>query len=157
MNLDELIKSKKEKMDKIQSKLSGEVFPFLAHALSIEFAMLKRQVDELEGLNPVNVEYNHKVKLSKFAAEWYKLSKNRGYSLFGALNHRNGMDNQMKLWLVDYRNQELFAKAWIDGYEIEDETWEVRLKFNDKEAAEAYANIERGEVVKVEEVNHGDQ
>ncbi len=91
-----------------------------------------------------------KVKVKKFVVEWLIHCENRGYSLYGAMTTTNEMSGEMELWLVESSNQLMFAKAYEYGYEVEEETWEVRLRFNDKEAAEAYAHLECGKVVKIE-------
>lgn len=103
-----------------------------------------------------NVEYNHKVKLPQFI-----INTMYGYdNLHDMLTEEYFNDSteeidsdDVQCWIGE--NFDKLCYAWLhqNSYEVEKETWEVRLKFNDKEAAEAYANIERGEVVKVVEVN----
>lgn len=57
-------------------------------------------------------------------AEWLRLSKKTGLSLFNAMNPFGKEDmiieSEIFFWLSDKVNQEIFAKAWLD-YEIESE------------------------------------
>ena len=61
-----------------------------------------------------------KVKIPQFVADWLKLSKNIGRSLFGAMRVFE-KDGDVEKWLQWAENQELFARAWLDGYEVEKE------------------------------------
>ena len=70
---------------------------------------LVKQLDEPE-----------KVVIPQFVADWIKLSKSIGRSLFGAMRVFE-KDDDVKKWLQWSENQELFARAWLDGYEVEEE------------------------------------
>ena len=61
-----------------------------------------------------------KVVVPQFVADWLKLSKNIGRSLFGAMRVFE-KDGDVEKWLQWAENQELFARAWLDGYEVEKE------------------------------------
>jgi hypothetical protein len=68
------------------------------------------------------------VVVPQFVADWLKLSKNIGRSLFGAMRVFE-KDDDVKKWLQWSENQELFARAWLDGYEVEKEKrYRVRFK-----------------------------
>ena len=58
------------------------------------------------------------VKVPQFVADWIENSKQEKRNLRNALN--NGSE-KMRLWLLDQENYDLFARAWLDGYEIEEE------------------------------------
>lgn len=58
------------------------------------------------------------VKVPQFVADWIENSKQEKRNLRNALN--NGRE-KMRLWLLDQENYDLFARAWLDGYEIEEE------------------------------------
>ena len=60
------------------------------------------------------------VKVPQFVADWIKLSKNIGRSLFGAMSVFE-KENDVKKWMQWADNQETFALAWIFGYEVEKE------------------------------------
>ena len=61
-----------------------------------------------------------KVKVKKFVADWIEHCRGLGYSLYQAMElvHENA---EIKKWFIFVDNQDLFARAWLDGYEIEEE------------------------------------
>lgn len=66
------------------------------------------------------IDEPQKVVVPQFVADWLKLSKNIGRSLFGAMRVFE-KDGDVEKWLQWAENQELFARAWLDGYEVEKE------------------------------------
>ena len=67
---------------------------------------LVKQLDELG-----------KVQIPQFVADWIKHSKTIGRSLFGAMSIFEE-NTEIKKWMQWADNQETFARAWLDGYEI---------------------------------------
>lgn len=65
-----------------------------------------------------------KVTIPHFVADWLKLSKSIGRSLFGAMRVFE-KDDDVEKWLQWSENQELFARAWLDGYEIQETRYVV--------------------------------
>ncbi|WP_099776281.1 DUF1642 domain-containing protein [Streptococcus suis] len=63
-----------------------------------------------------------KVVVPKFVAEWIVYAKTEGYSLYGAMEMAEE-DSEIFNWLFNGNrsNQETFARAWLDGYTIEQE------------------------------------
>ena len=59
-----------------------------------------------------------KVTVPQFVGDWIERSKQEKRNLRNALN--NGGE-KMRLWFLDQENYDLFARAWLDGYEIEKE------------------------------------
>lgn len=60
-----------------------------------------------------------KVKVPQFVADWIKECKEKGdLSLGGAIQLPCP---EMYEWLMDWKKQELFARAWLDAYEVEKE------------------------------------
>nr|MCD1722735.1 DUF1642 domain-containing protein [Listeria monocytogenes] len=61
--------------------------------------------------------------LPQFADDWIKHCKQREYDLACLLDYGNaGMPDEMYGWLISSAdNQELLARAWMDGYEVEKE------------------------------------
>ena len=60
-----------------------------------------------------------KVKVPQFVADWIKEGKEKGdLSLGGAIQLPCP---EMYEWLMDWKKQEIFARAWLDGYEVEKE------------------------------------
>ena len=66
-----------------------------------------------------------KVKIPQFVADWIEYCKVRKITLAHALYHSEEAKNKsVYRWLFedeDSDNQELFARAWLDGYEVEEE------------------------------------
>lgn len=60
------------------------------------------------------------VKVPQFMADWITHSKNIGCSLFGAMSifEENFEIKKSMQWA---ENQEIFARAWLNGYEVEEE------------------------------------
>ena len=85
------------------------------------------------------LEESQPVKVPQLVADWIENSKQEKRNLRNALN--NGSE-KMRLWLLDQENYDLFARAWLDGYEIEEE----KRYFVKITAAEQY-------LVKVEDEN----
>lgn len=76
------------------------------------------------------IENDKKVKIPKFVADWIKYCKNTFLSLTRALmvnevdfyNYANQEDHsRLMIFLESEINQRIFARAWLDGYEIEEE------------------------------------
>lgn len=79
-----------------------------------------------------------KVEVPQFVADWIKYCKNTNLTMTRALivdevdfyNYANQKDESR---LIDFfrvgKNQEIFARAWLDGYEVEKEKrYYIRLK-----------------------------
>lgn len=101
MNIKALIK-KYEAFECLVSIVSGKTI------LKMVLRDLK-QLDEPE-----------KVKVPQFVADWITHSKNIGRSLFGAMSIFEE-NFEIKKWMQWAENQDLFARAWLDGYEVEEE------------------------------------
>ena len=83
--------------------------------------------DIIEKLDTQEVQ---KVVIPRYAAEWIEYCKSNGLTLLGAFDpvseHGIGLANTFTGEVrkgVDWakRNQETFARAWLDGYEVEEE------------------------------------
>lgn len=100
MNVKELI----EKYKRYEGKWNGKTGE-LARQIFLEDL---KQLDE-----------PRKVKVPQCVADWIKECKEKGdLSLGGAIQLPCP---EIYEWLMDWKNQELFARAWLDGYEIEKE------------------------------------
>ena len=107
MNKQELIKEYKE--------YENALFDIGAKIACQSFLKDLEKLDELE-----------KVKIPQFVADWIERSKQEKRNLRNALN--NGGE-KMRLWFLDQENYDLFARAWLDGYEVEKEKrYYVRFK-----------------------------
>ncbi|EAC3455804.1 DUF1642 domain-containing protein [Listeria monocytogenes] len=79
--------------------------------------------NDLLSLTPV-------LKVPQFVANWISRCKQREYDLACLLDYVNtDMHGEMREWLISSTdNQELLARAWLDGYEVEKEPlYYVRL------------------------------
>ncbi|EAE5234128.1 TPA: DUF1642 domain-containing protein [Listeria monocytogenes] len=78
----------------------------------------------------VKVKEPELIAVPRFAADWIKHCKQREYDLACLLEYGNaGIPDEMYEWLISSAdNQELLARAWLDGYEVEKEPlYYVRL------------------------------
>lgn len=73
-------------------------------------------------------KYKIKVKIPQFVAEWIRKCKtfksfavSLSFALQSSVWEANRLSNECIEWLADAENQELFARAWLDGYEVEKE------------------------------------
>ncbi|EAC5366208.1 DUF1642 domain-containing protein [Listeria monocytogenes] len=75
-------------------------------------------LDERDLIAPAPV-----LKVPQFADDWIKHCKQREYDLACLLDYEDSdMSAEMYEWLISSDdNQELLARAWFDGYEIEKE------------------------------------
>lgn len=82
-------------------------------------------------INIINhIDEPQKIVIPKFVAEWIEYCKSNNLTLLGAFEpvseHGIGLATNFTLeaWkCTDWakRNQDIFARAWIDGYEVEHE------------------------------------
>ncbi|EAC3296767.1 DUF1642 domain-containing protein [Listeria monocytogenes] len=78
----------------------------------------------------VKVKEPELIAVPRFAADWLNHCKQREYDLACLLDYGNaGIPDEMYEWLISSAdNQELLARAWLDGYEVEKEPlYYVRL------------------------------
>ncbi|WP_367301398.1 DUF1642 domain-containing protein [Listeria monocytogenes] len=76
----------------------------------------------------VKVKEPELIAVPRFAADWIRHCEQREYDLACLLDYGNaGMPDEMYEWLISSAdNQELLARAWLDGYEVEKEpVWVV--------------------------------
>lgn len=78
--------------------------------------------NQLKDADKVRKELNKPV-ISQFAADWIEYCKVRKITLAHALYHSEEAKNKSVFrWLFeDLDNQDTFARAWLDGYEVEKE------------------------------------
>ncbi len=91
---------------------------------------LERQIEEMEDRKP------QKVKVPKFVAEWIELCKEKadlssclnGYYEIGdgTIVRPRGLSETFYDWLSDYDHMHDLARAYLDGYEVEEEPkWKI--------------------------------
>ncbi len=84
-----------------------------------EGAELARQIflQDLEQLDEPE-----KVTIPQFVAEYIERTKNEDYHLLGAMTEiRSHKNKEIDDWFYTDDNMELFARAWLEGYEVEKE------------------------------------
>ena len=71
-----------------------------------------------------------KVKIPQFVAEYIEQKKDDDYHLLGAMDTiMTSRRKNLYEWFYDDDNMELFARAWLDGYEVEKEKqYIIKLK-----------------------------
>lgn len=85
--------------------------------LGSDYGSLKYRAGYEQGRFDCAME-REKVTVPQFVGDWIERSKQEKRNLRNALN--NGGE-KMRLWFLDQENYDLFARAWLDGYEIEKE------------------------------------
>lgn len=66
-----------------------------------------------------------KVEVPGFVAEWIEQCKVKGKRLLTALLYT---PEKVNSWVDNSENQETFARAWLDGYTIEEKRYRVKMK-----------------------------
>lgn len=101
---------------------------------------VKRAIDLIKQLDEPQP-----VKVPQCVAEKIEYFKKTGdWDLFQAMDYSLGK-KEIREWLEDKNNQETFARAWLDGYEVEKEKrYRVRFKGLDKDLE--YLNFKHGHV-----------
>lgn len=118
MNKQELIK-KYEELYKENSPFHEPVpYTSMIHLFLNEL----KQLDEPE-----------KVKIPQFVADYIEFKKENDFHVYGAMKMiEDHYDKRVPEWFYD-KNIETFARAWLDGYEVEEEKrYYIRLKIDDK-------------------------
>lgn len=71
-----------------------------------------------------------KITIPQVVADWIEWTKKDGLDLQDAMNLISGEENEKLLrWFYHENKQETFARAWLDGYEVEEEKrYYVRFK-----------------------------
>ena len=88
---------------------------------------LKRVLGLLEQLDEPQ-----KPVIPQFVADWIEHTKKENYHIFGAIQATES-DDKLDDWIWNDDNMEVFARAWLDGYEIEKEKrYFVKLKAVDQ-------------------------
>lgn len=72
------------------------------------------------------LDKSQRVTIPQSVADWIRKCKtfkpfavSLSFALQPSVWEANGLSNECIEWLADAENQELFARAWLDGYEIQ--------------------------------------
>lgn len=88
-------------------------------------------IDKLTTLELIKLlDEPEKVKIPQFVAEYIEQKKDDDYHLLGAMIEiRSHKNKKIDEWFEEDDNIELFAQAWIFGYEVEEEPkYTVKIK-----------------------------
>ncbi|WPS47582.1 DUF1642 domain-containing protein [Streptococcus sp. S5] len=108
--------------------------------LGSDYGSLKYRAGYEQGKFDSTMEHE-KVTVPQFVADWIEDCKTKGKSLLKSLLYTPGKVNS---WVDDPDNQETFALAWINGYEVEQEKrYTVKLKNTDDYLVKTAANSYR--------------
>ena len=111
---------------------------------------LQREFHELMLNNLKELDEVAKVEIPQCAIDILKKAKEQGHTLLRAMNLNYKTEEfyknkEFRDWLKKPENQELFARAWIEGYKLKEEKrYQVRLKGLDKDLE--YLNFKHGHV-----------
>lgn len=79
-------------------------------------------IDKLTALELIKLlDEPKKVTVPQFVADWIEECKNDDFHLFGAMEGISSNQKKLDYWFREDDNMELFARAWLDGYEVEQE------------------------------------
>lgn len=94
-----------------------------------------------------------KVKIPQMVAEWLKKCKtfksfavSLSFALQPSVWEANSLSDECIEWLTDTENQDLFARAWLDGYEVEKEEKRYLVKIKGLLQERCYLNYNPGGV-----------
>ena len=95
--------------------------------LPVDCSGSRPKIDKLTTLELIKLlKEPEKVQIPQMVAEWLKKCKTFKYFTTGlsfalqpSVWEANGLSGECIEWLTDAENQELFARAWLDGYEIQ--------------------------------------
>ena len=120
MNKQEALKQIEEQRDMILELHGWGVFGYIKGIIN--------QLDEPQKIELPKVDFkkSQKVKVPQFVADWIEVCKEHlTTSLYTAMNpnfmKENNQSFDLILWVKKTSNQETFARAWLDGYEVEEE------------------------------------
>ena len=71
---------------------------------------------------------SRKPVVPQFVADWIEECKNDDFHLFGAMEEMSLHHKKLDYWFREDDNMELFARAWLDGYTV-DEEHKYNVKF----------------------------
>ncbi|HBI2198556.1 TPA: DUF1642 domain-containing protein [Listeria monocytogenes] len=109
-----------EEVIELTDELTDELMVKLAKTPAIYYLFKQNQVSKVE-----------LVKVPKFVADWIEYCEKHRWGLSEALEdtyENSCMPEEVTDWLADcHENQELFARAWMGDYEMEEPLYYVRF------------------------------
>ena len=75
------------------------------------------------------LEEPQKPVVPQFVADWIEECKNDDFHLLGAMERISSNPKKLDYWFREDDNVELFARAWLEGYEVKEEKrYKVKVK-----------------------------
>lgn len=114
----EIIEQSKIKIAKRENVIfkAGEI---IGECVQIDYVPLEVVVDTID-----QIHEPQKVVVPKFVAEWLEWCKENSLTLSEALSAKENKSDDLQTavneWLTS-NHEDLFARAWLDGYQIEQE------------------------------------
>lgn len=111
----------------------------IMHEFANDYGSVKHTLGYEQGKldGAVEAEKSNKVVIPRFVAKYIEECKRQRRSLKDSMDKRSA-PFKVGIWLMrlgeydNYKNQELFARAWLDGYDVEQEKrYTVKLKNTD--------------------------
>ncbi|EAF8807733.1 DUF1642 domain-containing protein [Listeria monocytogenes] len=114
--------------DKVQFIANNELIIGTIKRVNNDVGLVDLKVSDLSWFfrkleDVVKVKEPELIAVPRFADDWINHCEQREYDLACLLDYGNaGMPDEMYGWLISSAdNQELLARAWMDGYEVEKE------------------------------------
>jgi hypothetical protein len=141
MNKQDALKQIEEQRDMILELHGWGVFGYIKGIIN--------QLDEPQKIELPKVDFkkSQKIKVPQFVADWIEVCKEHlTTSLYTAMNpnfmKENNQSFDLILWIKKASNQDLFARAWLDGYEVgKEKRYRVKIKGNIKENMLVYGEL----------------
>ena len=108
----------------------------IMHEFANDYGSVKYTLGYKQGKldGAVEAEKSNKVVIPRFVAEYIEECKKQRRSLKDSMDKRSA-PFKVSIWLMrlgeyyNYKNQELFARAWLDGYDVEREKrYRIKMK-----------------------------
>lgn len=115
MNKQEALKQIKDQRDMILDLHGWGVFGYIKGIIN--------QLDEPQKIELPKVDFkkSQKVKVPQCVAEYINLQKKNNFHVYGAMRViEDHYDKKVPEWFYE-KNIETFVRAWLDGYEVEEE------------------------------------
>lgn len=136
MNKQEALKQIEEQRDMILDLHGWGVFGYIKGIIN--------QLDEPQKIELPKVDFkkSQKVKVPQCVAEYINFQKKNNFHVYGAMRLiEDHYDKKVPEWFYG-KNIETFVRAWLDGYEVEEEKrYVVKVKGNIKENMLVYGKF----------------
>ena len=126
--------NKQEAIEKVKTMTVETFFSGTLFVKQQEVIAIIEQIGEPTSGCAEEAKKSNKVVIPQFVADWIEVCKEHlTTSLYTAMNpnfmKENSQSFDLIFWIKKTSNQDIFARAWLDGYEVEEEKrYTARLK-----------------------------